>query len=213
MRTLVAVPCMDMMHTRFVSSLLSLKMSGGDEVRFGASSLVYDTRNQLTTYAIENGFDRILWVDSDMTFGPEILAYLNEDLDKGCGIVSGLCFKRKPPCTPVIYDKCGFDQLENGKLDMVYRVYTEYPQDCLFEVAACGFGCVMVDVAVAKDMVSKAGSMLFTPMAGFGEDLSFCLRARMAEHKIWCDSRVKLGHIGEMVFDENYYKGLRNGNS
>ena len=213
MRILVAVPCMDMMHTQFVHSLLTLHMTDEYEVRFGASSLIYDTRNQLLVYALENGFDRVLWFDSDMKFGPETLTYLNEDMEKGFGIVSGLYFKRKPPHSPVIFKQCEIVKLEDGMLDPTSEPYDDYPDDCLFEIAACGFGCVMMDMTVAKDIVDQYGRMLFMPVAGFGEDLSFCMRARMAGHKIWCDSRVKLGHVGEMVFDESYYKGLSNGNS
>lgn len=213
MRTLIAVPCMDMMHTQFVHSLLSLKMTDEFEVRFGASSLIYDTRNQLIVYALDMGFDRVLWFDSDMKFGPEILAYLTEDMEKGFDIVSGLYFKRKPPYSPVIFKQCDILKLEDGRLDPTHEFYEDYPDNSLFEIAACGFGCVMMNMHALKNIVEKYGRMLFMPVAGFGEDLSFCMRARSAGHKIWCDSRVKLGHVGEMVFDENYYKGLKNGTS
>ena len=94
------------MHTQFVSSLVGLKLGDDYEVRFGASSLVYDTRNQLLVYALENDFDRVLWVDSDMTFTPDVLAYLEQDMDEGFDVVCGLCFKRKPPFTPVVFKRC-----------------------------------------------------------------------------------------------------------
>lgn len=211
MRTLIAVPCMDMMHTQFVHSLLTLKITDEYEVRFGASSLIYDTRNQLLCYAIDNGFDRVLWLDSDMVFGPELLEYLEEDLDNGYGIVSGLYFKRKPPHSPVLFKKCELARLDGGLMDPVHEFYDDYPDDSLFEIAACGFGCVMMDMTVAREIVDKYGRYLFMPVAGFGEDLSFCLRARNAGKHVWCDSRIKCGHVGEMVFNEDYWKGFRNG--
>ena len=68
MKYLVAIPCMDMMHTQFVCSLLSMPMFEQTEIAFGANSLIYDTRNQFAEKAIKNGFDRVLWLDSDMTF-------------------------------------------------------------------------------------------------------------------------------------------------
>lgn len=211
MKTLIAVPCMDMMHTQFVHSLLSLRMTDEYEVRFGASSLIYDTRNSLIKYAVNGDFDRVLWFDSDMTFGPEALEYLNEDISKGFEIVSGLYFRRKPPYTPVLFSKCEIVHLGNGLIDPVYEPYNEYPEQSIFEIAACGFGCVMMDMKAVKQLIKKYGMMLFMPVAGFGEDLSFCIRARSAGLRIWCDSRVKLGHVGEMVFNEEYYRGLNNG--
>lgn len=206
MRTLVAVPCMDMMHTQFVSSLVGLKLGDDYEVRFGASSLVYDTRNQLLVYALENDFDRVLWVDSDMTFTPDVLAYLEQDMDEGFDVVCGLCFKRKPPFTPVVFKRCDVVTTEDGKLDPVHEVYTDYPDDCVFEIAACGFGCVMMNMKSVRRMVDAFGRWLFMPASSFGEDLSFCLRARSAGLRLWCDSRAKVGHVGQMVFDEDYYK-------
>lgn len=205
MKTLIAVPCMDMMHTQFVHSLLMLKLDDSYEVRFGASSLIYDTRNQLLHYAIKNGFDRVLWFDSDMQFTPEVLNYLHEDLDNGFEFVSGLYFKRKPPYTPVVFKTCEIKQLDDGRYDPISDYYADYPDNSLFEIAACGFGVCMMDIKAVKRVIEKYGRMLFMPVAGFGEDLSFCLRAREAGMHLWCDSRVKCGHVGEMVFNETTY--------
>ena len=209
MRTLVAVPCMDMMHTQFVSSLVGLKLADDYEVRFGASSLIYDTRNQLLVYALENGFDRVLWLDSDMVFTPDVLACLEQDAEKGFDVVSGLYFKRKPPHSPVVFRRCEVVKTEDGKVNPVDEVFSDYPDECLFEIAACGFGCVLMNMESVRRVAETYGRWLFMPLGGFGEDLSFCLRARAAGLRIWCDSRAKCGHVGEMIFDEDYYKRLQ----
>ena len=184
MKTLIAVPCMDMMHTQFVHSLLTLRMTEEYEVRFGASSLIYDTRNSLIAYALDNGFDRVLWFDSDMTFGPDALVYLNEDMDNGFDVVSGLYFKRKPPYTPVLFKSCDLVKLDDGLLNPVNEIYLDYPEQSIFEIAACGFGCVMMNMAAVRKIVDQFGKMLFMPVTGFGEDLSFCIRARNAGVRI-----------------------------
>lgn len=205
MKTMIAVPCMDMMHTQFVHSLIGLRMTEEYRVTFAASSLIYDSRNQLLKQAIEGGFDRLLWFDSDMTFDPHILDLLNEDLDKGFDIVSGLYFKRKAPYTPVLYKVCDTITHENGAIEPINEVYTDYPQNTVFDVAAFGFGCVMMNLETVKKIVEQYGLYLFMPVAGFGEDLSFCLRARSAGFHIYCDSRVKLGHVGNYVYNESVY--------
>ena len=60
--------------------------------------------------------------------------------------------------------------------------------------------CVMMTMDAAKRVTGEFGLMPFMPTAGFGEDLSFCMRARKAGIKLWCDSRVKCGHIGTKIY-------------
>ena len=208
MRILIAVPCMDQVHANFTSCLVNLALQKYDDelcVEFGVSSLIYDTRNQLIAKAINEQFDRILWLDSDMVFEPEILRILNEDLDNGFDIVSGLYFKRVRPTKPVVFKVCDIEKLEGNKLKPVSEPYLDYPQDSIFEIAACGFGCVMMNVSALKTIVDQYGKLLFSPVGGFGEDMSFCMRARSANVRVWCDSRIKCGHIGYHVFNEETY--------
>ena len=215
MKLLIAVPCMDMVHALFASSLCNLLLSKQDEeihVEFGVASLIYDTRNQLLEKAISGGFDRILWLDSDMEFEPEILRILSNDLDNGFDIVSGLYFKRVQPHQPTIFKKCDIERLEGNKLNPVNEFYLDYPQNSIFEIAACGFGCVMMNVAAVASVIDAYGRFLFAPVGGFGEDLSFCMRARAAGLQIWCDSRVKLGHVGYHVVNEQTYQETSDGN-
>lgn len=213
MRILIAVPCMDMVHAHFTSCLCNLLLQAHDDeicVEFGVSSLIYDTRNQLIEKAINGDFDRVLWLDSDMVFEPEILRILNEDLNH-FDVVSGLYFKRVRPITPVVFKRCDIEKLEDNKLKPVSEPYFDYPQNTIFEIAACGFGCVAMNVAALKSVVDTYGKLLFSPVNGFGEDMSFCMRARSAGLHLWCDSRIKLGHDGYHVYDEEtYLKELQN---
>lgn len=209
MLTFIAIPCLDMVHTAFLHSLLSLQPDGG-EVRFGisASSLVYDARNNLLQQAINAGADRILWLDSDMVFAPDLLQRLSEDMDTGLDYVSALYFTRKEPVEPTIYGEFGYNQ--HGRELIPYRkVVKDYPENSLFQIKGSGFGAVLITVKLAKDIFSKYGAP-FSPQPGFGEDLSFCIRADGVGAKLWCDSRVKVGHAGQIIIDEQRYKeGLR----
>ena len=65
MRTLIAIPCMDMVHTIFMRALLNLNKSGEVQYAISSSSLVYDARNNLAKQAINEGYDRMLWLDSE----------------------------------------------------------------------------------------------------------------------------------------------------
>ena len=71
--------------------------------------------------------------------------------------------------------------------------------DGLFEIAGSGFGCVMTSVSLLKRMVEKYGAP-FTPMMGLGEDLAFCWRVKQNGGKMYCDGRIRCGHIGQKVY-------------
>lgn len=205
MRTLIAVPCMDMMHTDFVISLTGMRHDGNIKFVYCQSSLVYDSRNSLARRAVVEKFDRVLWLDSDMKFDPDLLTRLSADLDEGREMVSGLYVTRKPPIKPVIFNKVGYDHIEGSREVKPYaKTYYDYPTDSIFEVEACGFGAVLMNTSVIED-VEKNYGLPFAPVFGFGEDISFCLRAKELGHKMYCDSRVKLGHVGLLSYTEEMY--------
>ena len=198
MKTLIAIPCMDMMHTMFVRSLLGMGIVGECEITFSMSSLVYDARNTLALKAINEKFDRVLWLDSDMTFRPDLFTKLSEHLDNGLEFVSGLYMTRKPK-----YKPCLFKSIGPGKADFML----EYPKDQLFEIVGCGFGCVMMTTDLIREVGDKFGYP-FSPLMGIGEDLTFCHYVGKLGKKLYCDSRLKLGHVGFMeITEETFLKG------
>lgn len=204
MKTLIAVPCMDMVHTDFMRSCLCMEKTGEVRWGFAQSSLIYDARDALANMAIDEGYDRVLWLDSDMHFDEHLFRRLSEHLDLGKEMVTGLYFSRRAPIRPIVYKALYLQPIEGGQ-KAVADSFEDYPRDDLFEVAGCGFGAVMMTVDLLK-RVRDAFALPFFPVSGFGEDLSFCLRATQLGAKIWCDSSIKLGHVGLTVYDEELYK-------
>lgn len=203
MKTLIAIPCMDMVQTRFMFSCLRLQTYDDVEFSLTESSLIYDARNQLARKAAEEGFDRVLWLDSDMVFNPDLFERLSKRLDAGYEMVSGLYFKRKQPICPVLYKECGAFE-KDGKHTVYATTYDDYPKDSLFEIAACGFGGVMMTTDLLNRVAMQFG-LPFSPILGFGEDLSFCCKVARLGVKMFCDSSVKMGHVGYKTFDESDY--------
>ena len=204
MRTLIAVPAMDMLSTDFCRSCVGLQLSGEVQWTFSQGSLVYDGRNILADTAVREGFDRVLWLDSDMVFDSYLFRRLSEHLDLGKEMVSGLYVSRKAPIHPVIYKSIRRDPLENGFLP-VAETFDDYPRDSLFPVAGCGFGAVMMTTELLRRLQAAYG-LPFTPLPGFGEDLSFCLRVRELGAEMWCDSSIKVGHAGMAIYTEAEYR-------
>lgn len=199
MKILVAIPCMDTVNTLFFTSVLQLQHVGQVEISVTTSSLIYDARNALGRKACEEGFDRVLWLDSDMTFHPDLMQQLSARLDEGYEMVSGLYFKRRQPVQPVIYKSCGSSEKDGIMLPFA-ESYDDYPEG-LFQIAACGFGGVMMETKLIREVAEKFG-LPFSPILGFGEDLSFCCKVAKLGHKMYCDSSVKLGHVGYKLYDE-----------
>lgn len=202
MKTLIAIPCMEILPTATAKSLLSLQCDNV-EFCFSMNSLVYDARNTLAQKACENGFDRILWIDSDMTFDPDLFYRLSARLDEGYEFVTGLYFTRRMPILPMIYNEVACYERE-GKLYPTAVEYKDYPRDDFFEVKGCGFGGCMMTTEMVLDVGQKFG-LPFSPILGFGEDLSFCQRVTQAGHKMYCDSTIKLGHRSYCVVQESDY--------
>ena len=207
MKTLIAVPCMDMVPVGFVQSLLYLEKGENISVYMKPNSLIYDSRNLISLYAIENGFDRVMWFDSDMMFTKDTLRMLHTDMDTGTRkrMVTGLYFRRNNDHTPVIFSEIGEPiHHPDGTIEKQVAGYDQYPQNTLFPVAGCGFGCVLTETSLLKDVWDTFGPA-FSPLPWCGEDISFCHRVNQLGEQIWCDSRIACGHIGTFVYTEDFY--------
>lgn len=203
LKYLVAIPCFDMVHTDFMLSLLNMQRVGESYCQVVKSSLIYDARNNLAKQAVDNNFDRILWLDSDIIFDPDLMVKLADHLDHGLEYVSGLYFKRQYPTEPVCF-KTIVQEQDGKELITKSMIYSDYPKNQLFECDATGFGAVMMNVDLIKRVKDKFG-LPFSPHLGLGEDMSFCWRAKQVGVKLYCDSRIKLKHIGSIAYSESTY--------
>lgn len=202
MKYLIAIPCMDSVATGFAEALLNLQKPEDTKVCFKTGSLIYDARNLLSLTAIQGGFDRVLWLDSDIKMPPDALVRLAQDMDDtGAGMVTGVYYKRKLPTAPVIYESVAPPKEFGGQMIAQVPCYDDYPKDSLFKIGACGFGCVMTDVKLLKKLWDTYGPP-FAPLMWAGEDLSFCWRVKKENVEIICNSRVQCGHIGTITYGE-----------
>ena len=209
MKVFIAIPCMDTLSAKFAQCLVNLVNHKRDfdvEVGFHIGSLVYDSRNKLAERAINSTADYVLWLDSDMTFMPDTLDMMLDTLKKNnYEILTGMYFRRRPPFTPTL-----FEELRILPTGTVTKEFDEIPDE-IFEVAGCGFGCVLMSRNVLWNVFCQNGNM-FAPINGVGEDLSFCYRARRIGHKIYCDPTIALGHeIRTTITKSN--RGMFNGNA
>ena len=195
MKILLGMPSTGKIPTRTVISLLQTVERGKVDPMIVSGSLVYDARDTIARFAVENDYDYILYADSDMVFSADDLKRL---LAHNVGICSGLYVTRDGRNENVVYKK------------IITRRRFPYRQPKLIadnetsgfaSVLACGFGFCLINVSVVKCML-KYYKSLFEPKWGVGEDISFCIRARRLGYKTFIDRDVKLGHVGEVVYGD-----------
>lgn len=203
MKTLIAISCMDQVPVAFAHSLATMHKVGECQLYMKSGSLIYAARNSLATAAIEKEMDFVFWLDSDMVFREDTLVRMMDTLQKNdLDILTGLYFRRVPPYTPVLYDRLDINEDDTCN----FSEFTTIPEK-LFEVGACGFGCVLMKTDVFFDVQGKFGNM-FAPIGNNGEDVAFCWRARQCGFKIWCDPTIVCGHVSTTVVDDAFYKAF-----
>lgn len=170
-------------------------------IGFEVGSLVYNARNNLARQAIKAEADWILWLDSDMVFGPDLLQrMMNVCTENDIEFLTALCFRRKPPYTP-----CLFDRLEKIDKGASYTALLSVPEG-RFKVGGCGFAGVLMSTQVILDVAAKFNGRMFDPIEGMGEDVSFCWRARQCGYDIYCDSEIELGHVGNTIVTRGFFE-------
>lgn len=206
MRTLIAVPCTSQVAAGFAHSLALLRKKGEWAITLMEGSLVYDSRNKLVQTALKLNADRILWIDSDMTFPPDIMEQLSDTIDDyGADIVTAVCYRRSPPYTPVL-----FKEIYKDETTIEHEALIDYPEDKPFEIAACGCGCMMIKTDFLTDMFIEHG-FWFDPMLNASEDVAFCVRARDMGKKIMCNPKAQCGHVGTVIINKQFFEAMQGG--
>lgn len=208
---LIAIPHYKASEATFMTSLLNLieYQHRIKEREFELAyvclpqTVIHDARNKAVELAAIRKADYILFVDNDMAFPPESLEQLYEGIkEKEADIVSGLFFRREPP-----YHPTSLSMLEIAdKVDeVVFTPLQEWPEG-LVEIDGTGMAFTLIDMK----LFSRLEAPYFLFKEGVGEDLYFCFFAKTkAKAKIYCDTRVHIGHIGRMPVGVETYRSWR----
>jgi cellulose synthase/poly-beta-1,6-N-acetylglucosamine synthase-like glycosyltransferase len=157
-------------------------------------SLIYDSRDAIARYGVDNDYDYVLYADSDMMFGADDLKKL---VAHDVGICSGLYVTRRGENTNVCYSKIITRRRFPFRSP---RLIVDTQTSGYAPAAAVGFGFCLIKCSVLKSMFKRYKS-LFEPFKGVGEDIAFCIRAKRCGYQVFVDRNVKLGHIGEKIYE------------
>lgn len=152
----------------------------------------------------------LLFIDDDMVWQADAVARLVARYDElkvefpdTPIMVGGLCFRRVPPHQPTMYMR---EQPTAG----LYNFLEKWSTDVV-EVDATGMAFVLIEQAVfeavmggpmlsAEERLARPPWLHFEWTAYMGEDIGFCQKAKDAGARIFVDTTIEIGHVGEYVF-------------
>lgn len=204
-KILIAVPCLDQVPAQFAHSLATLTSYGIPDTQisiwFNLGSLIYTSRNEIAKRALSDEAELVMWFDSDMIFNPDTLTRMLGLIDQGADMVTGIYYRRTKPYTPTIFKTM---EIDDQTQEAVWTEFEEIPNEP-FEVAGCGFGCVLMRTEMFVAVFAKFGNM-FSPIGNIGEDIAFCWRARQCGYQIIADPTIGLGHVGYTIVTREFYE-------
>lgn len=184
----------------------ALNVTTNISVKYQTGVRTDSNRNVMLQEFLEEGFDYLLWLDSDMIYPPNIIEeYLKAPkiTKKPIDVIGCLYFKRQEPYSPIAYT------LSNDK----ERPYTEIPhlsvrKDSFYDVDGLGFGGLMVSRHTYDRLKSKKwhkyGSNFHLPFAAkdkLSHDLEFCKNVKNKGMNILMHGGIRPKHIGKLWVD------------
>ncbi|GAA4797628.1 hypothetical protein GCM10023200_37330 [Actinomycetospora chlora] len=199
-RCVVLVPVGGHVEPECEAGLRRLEAAGYPVRRVQGYAAIDQARSQIASDALADGFDELLWIDSDVVFDVDDVRRLREhDVPIVCGIYPkknsrALSCHLLPDTRTVRFGTHG------GLLEIRY--------------AATGFLLTRREVydGIARhEQLPVCNQRFSTPVVPYflpllipdgdgtwylGEDFAFCERARRSGFTILADTRIKLGHVG-----------------
>lgn len=194
-----------LIHARFMDSLLGLIAGSSGKYRIRpvameVGPLISRARNRLLEEFLKTDDEYFLWIDTDIVFGiSDLEALLALDKAIAGSVYLTLDESQQPVCAHLdeLPDSPG--RYTDVSLERLYD--TEGKPMEPFTISGLGMGFTLV----RRDVIESLGPIkrLF-PFAerdadhGYGEDLTFCLRAAEKGFEAWVVPASKVGHMKEI---------------
>lgn len=206
-RCIVLVPYLTHIEPGCERGLRELEKRGLEVRRYPASAAIDRTRSEMATTVLAEGWDEIMWIDSDIVFEADDVARLRSH---ELPFVAGVYAKRGTGGLACHLEALAIELRvgEGGGLVPVRYVGMGFvlARRQVFDDVATTFALPRCNTAFSAPVVPYFLPMVIEDArtAGgywyLGEDYAFCERARRAGHAIVVDTTIRLGHIGSYVY-------------
>lgn len=168
-------------------------------------------RNTIVERAYQKKADWILFLDQDMVFPPDTARRL---IAHDVPVVGGIYFQKMAPHHPLLYDWVT-DQPGFG--EWTIRPRLDY-EEGLVKCGAVGMGCTLISLKAIdkvidyqlngplKEQFGESAQPFKIAVAKVGEDIWFARFCDWAGVPIYCDTKLKLQHVGLMEIGETHFR-------
>jgi hypothetical protein len=180
---------------------VELELRGYTVRRVFGFAAIDQARSQMASDALADGFDELMWIDSDIGFDPDAVTTLRaHGLPIVCGIypkkgMQALACNLLPETERVTFGQDGglieIGFAATGFLYTKRSVYEDVARDSKLPVCNKRFGGRGMTPYFLPMLVEDEGGHWY-----LGEDFAFSERARRAGHRIQADTSIRLFHIG-----------------
>lgn len=174
-------------------------------VNFSKNCSIAFNRNSLVKYALDQGFDKLMFIDPDtISVDPRDVLKLCKS---GKDIIAGIYPRRELPIKPLTYKlkkgKTKDTDKSMGEGNKIIYVEELTKEDCErtepFKVAVTGTGFMCINLEIFKRIPMPWFAEIHKrPEKGFvSDDFYFCYNARQnAGIDIWVDPTIRCRHYG-----------------
>ena len=216
----IAVPCSDLVHAQFMSSLFrALNALSANRITYAFSiiqgSSITKNRNEAVRLFLESGLDYLMFLDSDMKFPESTILDLLKCEKDIVGATYRFHWRKSPEDSEYRLNHVELDGSEGNLRPKLkepevadYTKNTAIFDDRLShleiertkEILRIGTGALLISKSVLKSMNKPWFQFFYEEgsAAEHGEDYYFCKKARNAGFKVWLDADLskQIEHIG-----------------
>lgn len=200
---LIAVPTNKYIEPETFKSIYDLIVPDGytTDFQFFYGYRIDQIRNLIAEWGRQ--YDYLFCVDSDIVLPNTSLIKL---IEAKKDIISGLYIQRKLDQHVLeVYQHTSFIQQGSARVGVGYQNLTHVDSSTVFEIAACGFGCVLIDSKVLHEVKYPhfEYKTALDHKDTFSEDIFFCNKAKESGFTVWAHPDVVCDHIGQTKFVVN----------
>jgi hypothetical protein len=202
----ILVPVSSHIEPACDESLRTLENLGVKVYRKYGFSAIDQGRCVMAQCAIDDGYEHLFWIDSDISFYPyDVFKVLNYNLSF---VTAPYSVKGWPALTtkflPEHQDNIVFGK--NGKLYPVEYAATGfmYTNISVYENIAKTYNMTPVNIWGGQYKVHPWFLPMIIGDEYVGEDFSFCYRAKKSGFQIYSDTTIRLAHIGKYEYSYKF---------
>jgi hypothetical protein len=201
----VLVPYLGFIAPACEEGLRELERRGHPVWRMAGHSDIARGRSMIATGALHEGFEELLWIDSDIAFSADDVAKLRAHDVAIVGGVYAQKGRRRLNVIPLTLPTTMTFGVDGALVEVRYiatgflltkrTVYEDVQRH--YDLPRCGDGDGPGIIPFFHSIIDGDREKGFRYLS---EDFSFCERARTAGHAIHADTTIRLGHVGDYEY-------------